>query len=145
MLVIVVEWPRLAPLYMSRSPLSCRPLVPVHGDCHPLNVFIPKSGSDPPKFIDWEWAGFGTELGDLAALVKGTHRLIQDETLALHVETSGIDLREARKRFLWCQANVELRNLAFFAAGFGRLHSNWPIVERSWRETLHALGGLAAE
>ncbi|MGH2919170.1 MAG: aminoglycoside phosphotransferase family protein [Solirubrobacteraceae bacterium] len=53
--------------------VSAWPYAVVHGDYHPSNVLISRTGGEPRvRPVDWELAGIGPGLLDLAALTSGS-------------------------------------------------------------------------
>jgi hypothetical protein len=51
--------------------LAEEPSTLVHGDLAPKNVVIADHDKKKAVFVDWEWAGIGPGLGDVADLVNG--------------------------------------------------------------------------
>jgi Phosphotransferase enzyme family len=51
------------------------PVTLLHGEFYPSNVLVQESAANPPRIrpIDWEMAGIGPGLLDLAALIAGKH------------------------------------------------------------------------
>ncbi len=43
----------------------------IHGDPNYTNVYLNKRDPRKIKFVDWEWAGFGSPYADLVSLLKG--------------------------------------------------------------------------
>ena len=56
----------------------------VHGDYHPSNVLVARTGLDPRiRPVDWELAGIGPGLLDLAALTSGSWSAADRERIAV--------------------------------------------------------------
>ena len=63
--------------------LAREPMTLVHGDLAPKNVVNDdRTDTRPVLFVDWEWAGIGPGLGDLADLANGLDRAATRRMLA---------------------------------------------------------------
>lgn len=64
--------------------VSAWPRAVVHGDYHPSNVLVARTGGEPRiRPVDWELAGIGPGLLDLAALTSGSWSAAARERIAV--------------------------------------------------------------
>jgi Ser/Thr protein kinase RdoA (MazF antagonist) len=64
--------------------LSALPWTVIHGDCFPSNVLVKDDpGEQRICFVDWEMAGFGPGLIDIASLTAGSWSDLERERLLL--------------------------------------------------------------
>lgn len=86
----------------------------LHGDLNPANVLVPQRPGRA-KLIDWEWAGYGPAVLDLAALLKGASFSLERRALEAYRREAGTADTSAdlRRAFAWAKL---LR--AVFDAGF---------------------------
>ena len=70
--------------------LARQPATLVHGDLAPKNILNDdRNDSRPVWFVDWEWAGIGPGLGDLADLANGLDRAMTRQMLNEYVAAAG--------------------------------------------------------
>ncbi|MFN8036554.1 MAG: aminoglycoside phosphotransferase family protein [Acidimicrobiia bacterium] len=62
--------------------LAAVPVGVTHGDCYPANVLVRDGGSAAPVIVDWEDAGIGPVLLDVAALTSGARTDAQRSAIA---------------------------------------------------------------
>jgi aminoglycoside phosphotransferase (APT) family kinase protein len=70
------------------------PVSLIHGELYPSNVLV-QAGDGGPRIrpLDWEMAGVGPGLLDLAALISGDHHpRLRDAIVAAYADQAGVDL-----------------------------------------------------
>jgi Ser/Thr protein kinase RdoA (MazF antagonist) len=113
----------------------------IHGDCHPGNIVLTPDGA--PIFIDWDAAGWGVALIDLAQLLSDAVGPSADElpTSALHAIIDGYSCTRqltATERDLLPDA-IRFRLLVTLAGAFARRCSpDYQPGERFWGATYAA-------
>jgi aminoglycoside phosphotransferase (APT) family kinase protein len=76
--------------------LAHEPRTLIHGDLAPKNVVIDNhGGTERALFVDWEWAGIGPGLGDLADFVNGLDETAIERMLAAYCDGAGLSNEDA--------------------------------------------------
>jgi thiamine kinase-like enzyme len=89
---------------------------PIHGDFNTSNVHISKNGLNNIKLVDWEWAGLGLPLMDLASLLKRTKPEVEKQGLAIYSKHDFSLSPSTLKRFYyWCKLERGILDASFIA------------------------------
>ena len=127
---------RIAAIHAGREFHDICPRRPIHGDYNPWNVLIRDGGEEPPKIIDWEWAGLGMPHMDLASLLKPVPNELAQRALALFAsEGEPLPLREHQRLYSWCKLERGMLDAAFLAV---------QQMEGRWGTRLHLPRRIAA-
>jgi aminoglycoside phosphotransferase (APT) family kinase protein len=114
---VLARWPEIERLLSKEDVHRSFPLRPIHGDLNFANVFLHKRKPGNVKILDWEWAGYGLVLSDLAALSKGISPEMEQRALQIYLPSlPGYELSEVRYAFYWCLLERSLNDAAFLAA-----------------------------
>lgn len=110
------SWPRVAELHADPGFDPYDRLQPIHGDLNLRNVVFGRRDTSSFKLLDWEWAGWGRPLADLASVVKHMHTEQAEWAFETYAEAAKLpDIREARRRFYWECLERGLIDAAFMA------------------------------
>ena len=79
--------------------LDHEPRTLIHGDLAPKNVVVDHSdGGERALFVDWEWAGIGPGLTDLADFVNGLDKVANERMLCAYLDGAGLSNDSASLR-----------------------------------------------
>ncbi|MHC4592777.1 MAG: phosphotransferase [Planctomycetota bacterium] len=110
------QMPRVADLHASPEFHEICPRRPIHGDYNPWNLLVSDDRQEPPKILDWEWAGLGVPHMDLASLLKVSPDGLVEEALALYAsQEPGVALQQHRRLYYWCKLERGMLDAAFLA------------------------------
>lgn len=114
---LLESWPRISKIHGCKDFYEMQALCPIHGDFNTANILMHRRHPEQIKLVDWEWAGLGIAHSDLASLLKGTTREIEELALAIFTkENKLLSLEEHRRLYRWCQMERGLLDAAFLAA-----------------------------
>jgi hypothetical protein len=107
---------RIAAIHARREFHEICPRRPIHGDYNPWNLLIRDGGEEPPKVVDWEWAGLGVPHMDLASLLKPLpHELARQAVALFASHAEPLHLREHQRLYSWCKLERGMLDAAFLA------------------------------
>jgi thiamine kinase-like enzyme len=117
---LLKNWPEIARVHLSAEFFD-QPEALIHGDTNFTNIHVSKSNPEMFKVVDWEWAGTGQPLADLASLLKGTPPDVEKTGLTRFIQSSSRNKqsaisREDQRTFLWCSMERGLIDAAFLSA-----------------------------
>lgn len=120
----------------------------VHGDPNLSNIRVPREGTGPPKFVDWEWAGTHLLQIDLAAILKFADPVLEGTALRRYAERHpGLPEATHRRIYYWCKLDRSLLDVCLMATlaenPTPRQLDVDVFLRRSARAALHAYYQLA--
>jgi len=114
------SWKRILPLLDRKNFLDFIPMRPIHGDFNPTNIRIHREDPDDIKLVDWEWAGIGIPHSDLASLMKGAPKQLEEEAVEMFIRRIKGWTEEDQWKLYWtCKLEGGLLDAAFLAAQVG--------------------------
>jgi hypothetical protein len=116
---VLKQWPRISRVHADEMP----PLGPcvgvIHGDFGPSNIMIHGEFPDRIKLIDWEWAGTGPAHGDLASLLKGVTRDVEEQALTAYAERDDrLSPADHVAAYRWCRLERGFLDAGYVAAQY---------------------------
>lgn len=145
-------WPAIVGLLTSREREQFGSKAFIHGDLNIANVLIHKKDFSKIKFIDWEWAGFGSEMADLVSLFRRSDEATNNRIMEIYADNSAgnISANELHRTFQWCRLERSLLDAVYIAAqhmGSAELSKRRPkwaptFVDKSLWSMLDAVNSL---
>jgi len=142
---VLQRWPEVDAAHQRADVYDLQSLQPIHGDLNFANAYIHTSQPARIKILDWEWAGMGLPLSDLAAILKGAPPDIEHAALEIYSASNpGFPNGTLRRSFYWCLLDRSLNDAAFLAAiemsRRGKANFDVPkIIESSLKRVLYAV------
>ena len=148
------SWTEIFEMHANRELHQLKSTCIIHGDPNPSNILIHrKKHLRRIKFIDWEWAGFGSTHADLASLIKEANPEIKQQALTIFSKQDNrLSFKEHKRLYEWCQLERTLLDASYLAAQqqIDTLSSTtksdtWvpQYIEKSLHRALHAYQTLA--
>ena len=110
------NWPDIKAVYLRPEFFALHNSLPLHGDFSPANIYLANNDPKQVKLLDWEWAGIGTGLLDLAALLKRSAPELEARAVAVyHAEYPRLSEADHQRLYEWCQLERGISDVGYLA------------------------------
>lgn len=121
---VLSHWKEITQIHLLPEFFTLQPRVVIHGDANYTNIHINRYDSQKFKIVDWEWAGVGSPLADLASLLKGAPGEVEARAVREFIPANkqsnlslapGLTSQQYQRMYQWCKLERGMLDASFLA------------------------------